>query len=118
MQAGQQLFINIFQAGQLVLIIGVVIAAFYVKTHEREIYSRPRLYPKKVELFLSCIPFLVPWAALIGYFIFPLKADFSVYVKRVLDVWPLIILCIVWTLIMVLAIHYDLKLRKKYGGDP
>lgn len=67
---------------------------------------------KKVELFLSCIPFLVPWAALIGYFIFPLKADFSVYVKRVLDVWPLIILCIVWTLIMVLAIHHDLKLRK------
>lgn len=62
--------------------------------------------------------FLVPWAALIGYFIFPLKADFSVYVKRVLDVWPLIILCIVWTLIMVLAIHHDLKLRKKYGGDP
>lgn len=43
MQAGQQLFINIFQAGQLVLIIGVVIAAFYVKTHEREIYSKPRL---------------------------------------------------------------------------
>ncbi|MBI0032918.1 hypothetical protein [Lactobacillus sp. M0396] len=51
------------------------------------------------------------------YFIFPIKANVSVYIQRVVDVWPLIVICAVWTLILLIAIHYDLKMRKKYGGD-
>lgn len=107
----------ILHVGQLSLIILVIAGIFYVSRHKKEVYSRPRLYPKNVEIFLSCIPFLVPWGALFMYFIFPIKANVSVYIQRVVDVWPLIVICAVWTLILLIAIHYDLKMRKKYGGD-
>lgn len=102
---------------QFVLIILVIISAIYVK-HEKEVFSRPRTHPKSFDMCLTLGVILVPWVPVLWYIIFPLKANVSIYIQRIVDVWPIIALCVFWAVILLLATYYDLKLRKKYGGDP
>ena len=103
---------------QFVLILLVIISAIYVKKHEKEVFSRPRTHPKSFDMCLTLGVILVPWVPVLWYIIFPLKANVSIYIQRIVDVWPIIALCVFWTVILLLATYYDLKLRKKYGGDP
>ncbi|MBA1392899.1 hypothetical protein EQ500_03290 [Lactobacillus sp. XV13L] len=112
-----QLINRIKDIATILILLLCVVLLVYTQRHKAEVYGQPRLYSKFYERALMAFIILLPWAGLFWYFIFPLAASPAVYVKRVVDVWFLIVLCVVWTAILLLVYRHDLKMRKKYGGD-
>ncbi|BDR61128.1 hypothetical protein [Lactobacillus xylocopicola] len=117
MTSGRELLQQSMGIIALIFLISAIVYALYFTKHKKAIYQLPLLYSKSLTILLVSLPVIVPWCALLWYLVLPLSGDVATYAKRLTDVWPLMIICALWTLVMVLAIRHDFKMRKKYGAN-